>query len=200
MIVFVLLILTQISLFGEDLACQKALQMLKEGNNRFVSEKSIHPNRVEERRLEIASKQEPFAVILGCSDSRVAPEIIFDQGLGDLFIVRVAGNVAGPIELDSIEYSALYLHSCLVVVLGHENCGAISAVMQGKTKDIETVANLIKPAVDKAKNLQQGIQANVQQVVHYLNQSPVLRSLVEQKKLMIVGGYYNFHTGQVEFL
>ena len=92
-------------------------------------------------------EQKPFAIILGCSDSRVSPEILFDQGIGDLFIVRVAGNVAGPVELDSIEYAALYLKSSLVLVLGHENCGAITAVLDGQTKEIEHVADLIAPAI-----------------------------------------------------
>jgi carbonic anhydrase len=187
-----------------EMRCEEARQKLIEGNQRFVNDSSVHPDRVSERRLETAGKQEPFAVILGCSDSRVAPEIIFDQGIGDLFIVRVAGNVVGPVELDSIEYSAIYLHSCLIVVLGHENCGAVDNVLKGNTKDIEAVATLIEPAVKKTKGqgkdrLENTIKANVQMVVEQLKQSKALSQLIEKKKIDIVGGYYNFHTGQVEF-
>lgn len=184
---------------------QKALEMLMEGNQRFSSDRSLHPDRIRERRLETAVKQEPFAIILGCSDSRVAPEIIFDQGIGDLFIVRVAGNVVGPIEQDSIEYSVIYLHSSLILVLGHENCGAVSAVLAGNTKDIEAVAERIQPAVKKTEKqkgdkVENTIKANVQMVVDQLNASPVLRRLIDKKQLLVQGGYYNFHTGQVELI
>lgn len=184
---------------------ENALQTLMEGNKRFVGDQSVHPNRAEERRLETAQAQEPFAIILGCSDSRVAPEIIFDQGIGDLFIVRVAGNVVGPVVQDSIEFSAIYLHSPLILVLGHENCGAVKAVLEGTTKDIEAVAKLIEPAAKKTDKkqkdrLESTIKANVQMVVNQLNASPALRNLIDKKKLLIQGGYYNFHTGQVELI
>ncbi|MGH7889696.1 MAG: carbonic anhydrase, partial [Thermodesulfobacteriota bacterium] len=183
----------------------QALQILVEGNKRFATDKSLHPDRTSERRQETAANQEPFAVILGCSDSRVAPEIIFDQGIGDLFIVRVAGNVVGPLELDSIEYSALYLHSSLALVLGHENCGAVKAVLQGNTKDIEAVADLLQPAAiatekQKGDRLENTIKMNVEMVSAQLKKSPVLSRLIAQKKFSVVGGYYNFHTGQVEIL
>jgi carbonic anhydrase len=120
--------LGQLSL--DAMTCEMGLQRLKEGNQRYVEDKLIHPDRTSERREALQSKQQPFAIIVGCSDSRVAPEIVFDQGVGDLFIVRVAGNVVGPIELDSIEYAAEYLKSCLIVVMGHQNCGAVDAVMK----------------------------------------------------------------------
>ncbi|HUD00945.1 MAG TPA: carbonic anhydrase, partial [Rhabdochlamydiaceae bacterium] len=133
-IALLFLALIQMSVYG--LTPDKALETLMDGNQRFSQDKSLHSDRNSERRQELVSKQTPYAIILGCSDSRVAPEIVFDQGIGDLFIVRVAGNVVGPLELDSIEYSALYLHSSLVMVLGHESCGAIKAVLAGTTKDI----------------------------------------------------------------
>lgn len=184
---------------------EEALQRLISGNKRFISEQSEHPNRSSERRLETARMQEPFAAILGCSDSRVSPEILFDQGIGDLFIVRVAGNVVSPVELASIEFSAIYLHSALIVVLGHENCGAVQAVLDGNTKDIEPIANLIQPAVDAVgpggkDRVKRTIQKNVTLMVEQLKQNPALQELIEQKQLRIVGGYYNFHTGKVEFL
>lgn len=182
-----------------------ALKRLMEGNKRFSSDQALHLDRTAERREETAAKQEPFAIILGCSDSRVPPEIIFDQGLGDLFIVRVAGNVVGHLELDSIEFSALYLNSSLIMVLGHENCGAVKAVIDGNTKDIEAVATLIEPAAERTKGqgedrLTNTVKMNVKLVVDQLKATPVLGALIEKKKLEIVGGYYNFHTGKVELL
>ena len=184
---------------------EEALQRLTEGNERFTSEKSTHPDRTAERRKETAETQEPFATILGCSDSRVAPEIIFDQGIGDLFIVRVAGNISGPIELDSIEYSVIYLHSSLIVVLGHENCGAVKAVFHGTTKDIESVAELIQPAVKKTKDmtknrLESTIQLNAKMTAEELRKTPVLSRYIKEKKLDIVAGYYDFHDGKVHIL
>lgn len=201
------LILASVILLGqsENFMPHAALERLLEGNRRFATDQSIHPDRTSERRQETASKQEPFAIILGCSDSRVPAEIIFDQGIGDLFIVRVAGNVVGPLELDSIEYSALYLHSSVIVVLGHESCGAVQAVLQGTTKDIEEVAKLIEPAAratagEKEDRVEKTIKLNVHRMVDQLKNSPTLKKLVEEKKLVIVGGYYNFHTGRVELL
>jgi carbonic anhydrase len=183
----------------------KAFQMLVDGNRRFVDEDSEHPNRVEERRLETAELQEPFATIVACSDSRVAPEIIFDQGIGDLFIVRTAGNVVGPVELDSIEYSVIYLHARAILVVGHENCGAIKAVLAGETAKIENVAELIEPAVRKSKGqpgnkVVNATKENVRLVVSHLKKSPELSQLIQDKKLSVQGGYYDFHTGKVEIL
>jgi carbonic anhydrase len=179
---------------------ESTLNCLMEGNKRFIQDASLHPNRTAERREETAQLQEPFATILGCADSRVSPEILFDQGIGDLFIIRVAGNVAGPIELASIEYSVLYLHSRLVLVLGHENCGAVHAVLDGKTKDIEPIASLIKPAVKKGRPLEECIKENVSLVVKQLKKNKQLKKLIEDDELLIRGGYYNFHSGAVELL
>jgi len=189
--------------FASILQAETPLERLIEGNKRFIDNKLLHPNRSLERREETAKKQEPFAIIVCCSDSRVSPEIIFDQGLGDLFIVRVAGNVAGPLEVASIEYSALYLHSQLILVLGHENCGAVCAVVEGQTKNIEPIASLIEPAVKATakmagSHLENTIKKNVQLVVEYLQNNPLLKELIDKKKLIVKGGYYNFHTGKVE--
>lgn len=192
-------------LCADEMTPDKALKMLVDGNKRFSQDLSAYPDRTAERRKETAAKQMPFACIVGCSDSRVAPEILFDQGIGDLFIVRVAGNVVGPVELDSIEYSVVYLKSSLIVVLGHQNCGAVDAVLNNNTKDIEAVAELIAPAIKMAAKqpgdkLVNAIKSNVNQVVEQLNKSPVLRRYIEQNKLAVKGGYYNFQTGQVELL
>ena len=183
----------------------EALSKLMEGNQRFSKDKSLHLDRTSERRQELISKQTPYVVIVGCSDSRVAPEIIFDQGIGDLFIVRVAGNVVGPLELDSIEYSAIYLNSVLVVVLGHENCGAIEAVLAGKTKDIESVAEMLQPAAkatadQKTNRLENTIKANAKMIAEHLRKTSVLSKMIEKKTMNVVAGYYDFHTGKVEIL
>lgn len=182
-----------------------ALRLLVEGNARYSQDRLLHPNRSKEARICAASGQNPFAIIMGCSDSRVSPEIIFDQGIGDLFVVRVAGNVVGPIELDSIEYSALYLKSSVIMVLGHESCGAIQAVINGQTQDIETVASLIMPSLENAR-LQNGslventVKKNVLRMTHELKKSPVLHNLIKTNKIAVVGGYYNFQTGAVQLL
>jgi carbonic anhydrase len=202
---FIFALLISPMILSAAMTPEKALQTLMEGNQRFSADKSLHPDRTSERRQETAAKQEPFAIIVGCSDSRVAPEIIFDQGIGDLFIVRVAGNVAGPVETDSIEYSALYLHSSVILVMGHENCGAIKAVLAGTTKDIESVAELIQPAAKATANLQGDrleatIKANVKNVVAQLKASAPISQLIKQKKIAVVGGYYDFHTGKVMLL
>lgn len=203
--IFIAFTLALCSLHADETSSEKSLRFLMEGNARFAADKSLHPDRASERRLETSQKQEPFAVILGCSDSRVAPEILFDQGIGDLFIVRVAGNVVGPLEIDSVEYSAKYLHSSLILVLGHENCGAVQAAVNGVTDDIEAVMELIEPAVKKSakmkgNRLENAIKTNVQLVAAQLNKAPALRELIDKKKLTIVGGYYNFHTGKVTLL
>jgi len=187
------------------LSSDQALQALIKGNKRYVEGRLLHPNRTQEWRDKTADIQSPFAIILGCSDSRVAPEILFDQGIGDLFVVRVAGNVAGPIEIDSIEYSALYLGSSLLMVLGHQNCGAVTAVLEGKTKDIEAVATLIAPSIEKSKTqigprLENAIKDNILHVVHQLKQNVPIRKLINKKKLKVIGGYYNLVTGEVEIL
>jgi carbonic anhydrase len=177
-----------------------SLRLLIEGNQRYTKDQLLHPNHSADRREAIAAKQKPFATILGCSDSRVAPEIVFDQGLGDLFIVRDAGNVVGPIELDSLEYSVKYLGSSLILVLGHESCGAITAVMQGQTADVEEIAALIKPAIKGQKSLEEATKANVRSVVAYLKQTPLVKKYIADKKLDCLGAYYHLGTGQVEIL
>jgi carbonic anhydrase len=181
----------------------EALQKLKEGNKRFVNGKLEHPNRDEVRREALVSKQEPFAIIVGCSDSRVSPEILFDQGVGDLFVVRVAGNVGGPIELDSIEFAAVFLKSSLILVLGHENCGAVNAVLNGQTKDIPAIANLIAPAIKDTKtqsgSLESAIKANVRAVVTQLKNSPPIANQIARNSIKVVGGYFNLESGQVEW-
>jgi carbonic anhydrase len=184
---------------GHTLDPNIAIKILKEGNERFVKEKLEHPDRALERRLDTKYEQTPFAVILGCSDSRVPPEIIFDVGLGDLFVVRVAGNVLGDLEFESIKYSLLANRSCLVVVLGHQNCGAVQAVLKNKTQDIEEVAKLIEPAILESTSLEKAIMDNVRYTVNHLKKSPIIEQLESMNTVKIIGGYYDFKTGKVNF-
>lgn len=183
---------------------QEAQKRLMSGNERYVKDKLEHPDRTSERREALTASQSPFATILGCSDSRVSPEIVFDQGIGDLFVVRVAGNVVSRVELDSIDYSAIYLGSSIILVLGHENCGAVKAVLSKNVKDIETVAALIEPAVTPFRNekgenvLTDAIKANVRMIVKQLKQAPALARLIAEQKIDVIGGFYNLRTGAVE--
>ncbi|HSX10580.1 MAG TPA: carbonic anhydrase [Chlamydiales bacterium] len=178
----------------------ESLKRLLEGNQRYVNDQLTHPNHSSDRREEISAGQKPFATILGCSDSRVAPEIIFDQGLGDLFIVRDAGNIAGPIELNSIDYSVKYLGSSLVVVMGHESCGAVTAVVQGTTADIEAVAKIIRPAVKGITNPEMAIKANVKAVVAELRKNKIISQWIKEGKIDCIGAYYHLGSGEVELL
>ncbi len=177
-----------------------ALDRLIQGNQRFVKEGNLCANRNQDRRTITASKQRPFAIILGCSDSRVPPELAFDQGIGDIFVVRVAGNVVGGTELDSVEYSAIYNHSSIILVLGHSNCGAVDAVMNNNTKDIEEVAKLIKPAMKKNQSLDEAVEANIRRSVELIKKSAPISKLMKQEKIDVVGGFYDLNTGSVRLL
>lgn len=179
---------------------KEALERLLKGNELFMKDSTICPNRHQDRRTITISKQRPFAIVLGCSDSRVPSELVFDQGIGDIFVVRVAGNVVGPTELDSVDYSAIYNDSSIIVVLGHENCGAVSAVIANKTKDIESVARLIKPAVDDNPDLVAATEANIRNSVARIRQSPPIAKLISEGKIDVVGAYYNLDSGKVRIL
>ena len=194
--------------WAKGLSPDEALQRLVEGNQRFVAGTSTHPNQGEERRREIAEGQNPFAVILGCADSRVPPKILFDQGLGDLFVVRVAGNTLDEIITGSIEYAAAVLNTPLILVLGHSKCGAVEAAIKNKPLPghIEWLANVIRGSlVGSTCELKDqptcAIKWNVAWVVKQLRQSaPVLAPLVQSGKLKVVGGYYDLQSGKVEIL
>jgi carbonic anhydrase len=196
-----------ISIYGQTrpLSSEDAIQRLLQGNERYVKDELEYPNQSMIRREAVINTQKPFAVIVGCSDSRVPPEIIFDQGLGDLFIIRVAGNVIGPIELDSIEYAALCLEASVVLVLGHESCGAVSAVVNNQAQVIPSIAKLIKPAVEIAKRdkgdlLENAIKENVELVVNHLKKRKNIRDLIKKNKMKVIGGYYDLNTGKVNIL
>ncbi len=204
-IVLTLSIFVLVPLSVSAIPPKEALDRLQKGNQRYMNDRLEHPNRSLERRESLQAAQEPFATILGCSDSRVSPEIVFDQGIGDLFVVRIAGNVVGDIELDSIEYSAFYLHASLVLVMGHENCGAVNAVLHHQTSNIEAVAEKIEQSIKgisltMPNAVEKAVKANVRNVVQQLKATPVLGRLIEEGKLKIVGGYYNLKSGEVELL
>ncbi len=187
----------------------EAISKLKEGNGRYTSGNLQHPGQTSERRAELAKTQHPFATILSCSDSRVPPEIVFDQGLGDLFIVRVAGNVINDEGLGSVEYSVDHLGSRLILVLGHQNCGAVKAAREtiaakgNAPGHIESLVTAIKPAVEATakEDLDATIKANVKHVVQALRSStPILKAEVDSGKIQVIGGYYSLDTGAVTFL
>lgn len=181
-----------------------ALKALLAGNTRFVSGKSSGCFSDQQyRRKALAEEQKPFAVILGCSDSRVPPEILFDQGIGELFIIRVAGNVLGPSEIDSITYAVQVLESPLIVVLGHENCGAINAVWNKQVDLIPYINKEILPALnydDPECTLACQVKHNVRHIVEILHKTPQFEKEVDKGRLKIVGAFYPFISGQVEIL
>jgi len=187
----------------------EAISRLKEGNSRYTSGNLQHPGQTAEQRTELAKTQHPFAAIVSCSDSRVPPEIVFDQGLGDLFVVRVAGNVINEEGLGSIEYTVDHLGTRLILVLGHQRCGAVDAAKQtiaakGKAPGhIQSLVTAIKPAVEATAkdDLDTTIKANVRNVVQTLRSStPILKAEVDSGKIQVVGGYYSLDTGAVTFL
>ena len=200
-------------------AAHEALQRLREGNERFASE--IHTGQRFLGRMGRAKtnfEQKPFAIILGCSDSRVPVEIVFDQDLGDLFVIRVAGNIVAPSQLGSIEYAAEYFGTRLVVVMGHTHCGAILGTLEQLRRPTEArsphmrfVANCIRPALtdllapelgyDRETLIRKSIRANVRRSVEQLRTgSKILENLAASDGLVIVGAEYAVETGRVQFL
>lgn len=189
----------------------EALQRLKEGNQRYVANKTVDPNQSENRRIELAQGQHPFATILGCVDSRVPPELVFDRGLGDLFVIRSAGQAIDRAVLGSIEYGAAELNIPLILVLGHEKCGAVKATVEAVENhtqapgSIEYLVDAIEPAVERAKAqagdlLDNAVRANVENNVAQLKESAILAGLLKDGKLQIVGGRYDLDTGSVEII
>ena len=200
------------------ISAAKALERLKEGNARFVSGVRSMDALLSHTKLdELAEGQRPFAVILGCSDSRVPVEIVFDQGLGDLFVIRVAGNVVAPSQIGSIEFAAEMFSTALVVVLGHSRCGAVQATLQQlrepeeqQSPNLKSIVDRISPAVaavlqneagkDSASLERAAIRENVRASVKALQHgSRILEELVTDGKLLIVGAEYSLDTGVVEF-
>jgi carbonic anhydrase len=198
--------------FAVSSPAEDAQGKLMSGNKRFVSGTLDQKNLGDARRKELTGGQHPFAIVVTCSDSRVAPEIIFDEGLGDIFVIRVAGNVLDPIALGSIEYAAEHLHSPLLVLLGHESCGAVTAAMDEKGHaegNIGEILKMIKPAVKQAKtkvkggNKEEMLNAAIRENVSLSyktirKKSPVLKHLIDKGELKVVAGVYHLSSGQVE--
>lgn len=187
------------------------LAKLKAGNERFVSGHPVHPDESLKRIRELKKGQHPFVVLVSCSDSRVPPELIFDQGFGDVFSIRTAGNVIGEYELGSIEYAVEHLHCKLIVVLGHESCGAIQAYGTSKNeKHKDHIQNLIDyiASEEEEKNIPDSLQSNMDTLIkaniaHGVNllksSTPVLKPLVDRNEIKIIGAYYDLDTGKVLF-
>jgi carbonic anhydrase len=202
-----------------------ALQTLREGNRRFVgklgrdSEPGLEASvsRAQRRELPAPAVQEPIAIVLGCSDARVPAEIVFDQGLGDLFVIRVAGNIVAPSQVGSVEFAAAAFGTRLVVVLGHTNCGAIHATLEQLTRpsreqsrNLRSIVDRIRPAVegllehgpplDRQTLEQQAVRANIRMsAAHLRHGSELLEQLIEKEGLRVVGAEYSLETGVVDF-
>lgn len=197
----------------------EALQRLIEGNRRFVTD--IRHGRsaagAQARRNELVAGQEPFAIILGCSDSRVPAEIVFDQHLGDLFVIRVAGNIVAPSQVGSVEFAADRYHTRLVVVLGHSMCGAVQATLEelerpteNRSPNLRSIVDRIRPSVeglldtvsspDRERLMRQAVRANIRASADHLRHgSQLLEKLIQDEGLMVVGAEYSLETGVVDF-
>jgi carbonic anhydrase len=190
-----------------DLSPDEALKQLMAGNQRFVSKKRDNPHQDFVRIAEVAKGQFPFAAILGCADSRVVPEILFDQGIGDLFTVRVAGNIANIEDIASEEFAVAILNTPLLMVLGHKGCGAVTAALKGGDYPglIESLVVAIQPALKASEGqpgdrLANAVKANVRLQVQRLQTSPVIASAMKADTLNVVGAYYDLDTGEVSMV
>lgn len=200
------------------ISASEALQRLRDGNQRFVSGvRSVEAMLSHARRDQFAASQQPFAIILGCSDSRVPAEIVFDQGLGDLFVIRVAGNIVAPSQVGSVEFAAEQFKTRLVVVMGHTHCGAVCATLEEmrrpkaeQSKNIRSIVDRIRPSLEpfvstelwqqKEELIKQATKANVRASVNQLRHgSETLEYLTEHDGLVIVGAEYDLNTGEVVF-
>lgn len=192
---------------ASTLSPDAALQKLMEGNQRFVQHHPQYPDQSEARVREVAQAQHPFATVLSCADSRAPAEILFDQGIGDVFDVRIAGNIATPEALGSIEYAVALLETPLLMVLGHERCGAVTAAVENKPLpgEIGSFVKAILPAVERVKDqpgdaVDNAVVANVQYQIEQLQRSSLLSERLQSGKLKIVGGRYDLDTGTVTII
>jgi len=199
-------------------SAREALERLREGNRRFASDVRSPDTRTSQtRRSELAAGQEPFAIILGCSDSRVPAEIVFDQGLGDLFVIRVAGNIVAASQVGSVEFAAARFDTRLVVVLGHSQCGAVLATLEElqrttghQSRNLRSIVDRVRPSVeallatelrrDPDALMRHAVRANIRVSANHLRHgSEVLEQLIERNGLLVVGAEYSLETGLVDF-
>ena len=194
----------------------EALESLVVGNSRFVASESIHPHDSAEYRASLVNEQHPFATVLCCSDSRVTPELIFDQGVGDLFVIRVAGNVVDDDVAGSIEYAVDHLGTKLLVVMGHEHCGAVTAAYHSyvandrrerEPHEIESLLHRIEPSLhdldttkSEEEQIEEGVENQVRTAIDELSRIPDLREGLMDGRYKILGAIYSLHTGEVRFL
>lgn len=190
-----------------------AFEQLTEGNKRFVAGKTLHAHESANWRKQLVQGQKPFATILGCSDSRVPVELVFDQGLGDLFVVRVAGNVIAPDVVGSLEYAIAHLNTPLLIVMGHEGCGAVTAAVDALTKpsnelaSVKGLVNLIEPGLPKElqgdtpqKRVNAAVEANVRWSLRQLARLPEAKGSIEERQVTVIGAVYELASGRVRFL
>ena len=196
----------------------EALERLREGNHRFASDvRSLEALQSGSRRAQLAAVQKPFAIVLGCSDARAPAEMIFDQGLGELFVIRVAGNIVAPSQIGSVEFAAERFGTRLVVVLGHTRCGAVEAAVEAiqspsiaRSRNLSSIVDRVRPAVEEvvrfagnrpvAEIIHEAVRANVRACASHLRQgSPIIENLVLNEGLWIVGAEYDLDTGLVDF-
>ncbi|WAL59819.1 carbonic anhydrase [Thermocoleostomius sinensis] len=187
-----------------SLSPDEALQKLMAGNQRFAQHHPQHPDQTEVRVREVAQAQHPFATVLSCADSRVSAEIVFDQGIGDIFDVRIAGNIATSAAIGSIEYAVALLETPLLMVLGHERCGAVTAAVQNQPLpgEIGTFVKAILPAVDRVKDqpgdaIDNAVTANVRYQMEQLQRSSLVSERIQSGQLKLVGGRYDLDSGIV---
>ena len=203
-----LALIADVSVQDKPPSAAEVLAELKAGNEHHATKHYQHPHQTAARQRELTTTQHPHATILSCADSRVAPEIVFDQGLGDLFDVRVAGNIAGDAEIASIEYAADHLGVPVLVVLGHQRCGAVTAATEpGEAPGhLPVLIAAIRPAVEQARGMpgdtiDNAVRINVENVVRQLTGSqPVLAGLTAAGRLQVVGAVYSLDTGKIEWL
>jgi carbonic anhydrase len=200
------------------ISAREALERLRDGNRRFVSgARSSDTLTCQTRRHELATGQEPFAIVLGCSDSRVPAEIVFDQGLGDLFVIRVAGNIVAPSQIGSVEFAAVRFGTRLVVALGHSRCGAVLATLEelqrpteNQSRNLRSIVDRVRPSVEALLStelrhdpdalVRHAVRANVRVSASQLRHgSEVLEQLIQSDGLLVVGAEYSLETGVVDF-
>ena len=199
------------------ISAHQALERLREGNRRFAADRRGGARAGEARRNEVAAGQAPFAIILGCSDSRVPAEIVFDQGLGDLFVIRVAGNIVAPSQVGSVEFAAERFGTRLVVVLGHSSCGAVIATLEelgrpggAQSPNLRSIVDRVRPSVegllatelrrDPEALLIEAVRANIRASADHLRHgSRILEQLIRADGLLVVGAEYSLETGVVDF-